>query len=225
MEQIEEVSTLVTLLNRHQEEIAGVWAEMVHSLPDSHYSERPLDELRASTLRAVEAIIEALTTHSYTALETYLTDVSLTRLQMGFDIAEVIEALLLCKEATLPIILESYSPRSPEASEAIVQLDGCLLFILPAKAGRTDGQQHGRTQKRNRNMGARAVWRHRRGGNCTLGSHEPSSVAGGFVGGKSKSCRRVGSHRNFGLTIRSRSSTRLPGKRMQKNAVVHRGDD
>lgn len=70
MEQIEEVSTLVTLLNRHREEIAGVWAEMVHCLPDSHYSERPLDELRASTLRAVEAIIEALATHSYTALET-----------------------------------------------------------------------------------------------------------------------------------------------------------
>ena len=130
MEPIEEASTLVTLLNRHREEIAGVWAEMVRRLPDSHYSERPLDELRESTLRAVEAIIEALATHSYTALETYLTDVSLTRLQMGFDIAEVIEALLLCKEAALPIILESCSPRSPEAREAIVQLDSSLRHMI-----------------------------------------------------------------------------------------------
>jgi signal transduction histidine kinase len=130
MEQIEEVSTLVTLLNRHREEVAGVWAEMVRRLPNSHYGERPLDELRASTLRAVEAIIEALATHSYTALEIYLNEVSLTRLQMGFDISEVIEALLLCKEATLPIIWESFSPRSPEAHEAIVQLDDCLRHMI-----------------------------------------------------------------------------------------------
>ncbi len=121
---------LTILLNRHQEGIARAWAELVHRLPNSHYSERPLEELRASTLRAVEAIIEALAIGSYTALETYLTDVSLTRLQMGFDIAEVIEALLLCKEATLPVIWKSYSPGSSEAREAIVQLDGCLRHMI-----------------------------------------------------------------------------------------------
>jgi len=128
----EEVSgqMLTVLLNQRREEIAGVWAEMVRRLPDSHYSERPLDELRASTLRAVEAIIEALATGSYTALETYLTDVSLTRLQMGFDIAEVIEALLLSKEAMLPIIWESCSPGSPEEREAILQLDDCLRHMI-----------------------------------------------------------------------------------------------
>ncbi len=47
---------LTVLLNRHREEIARAWAEMVHRLPDSHYGERPLEELRASTLRAVGAI-------------------------------------------------------------------------------------------------------------------------------------------------------------------------
>jgi len=130
MGQTEEVSTLVTLMDCRREEIATIWAEMVRRLPDSHYSERPLEELRASTLRAVGAIIEALTTHSYTALEAYLTDVSLTRLQMGFDITEVIEALLLCKDATLPIIWESCSPGSPEACEAIVQLDECLRHMI-----------------------------------------------------------------------------------------------
>ncbi len=121
---------LTVLLNRHREEIAGVWAEMVRCLPDSHYNARPLEELRASTLRAVGAIIEALRTHSYTALEQYLTDVSLIRLQMGFEIAEVIEALLLCKEAALPIIWESCPPGSLEAREAIVQLDDCLSHMI-----------------------------------------------------------------------------------------------
>ncbi len=121
---------LTVLLNHRREEIAGVWAEMVHRLPDSHYSERPLEDLRASTLRAVGAIIEVLTTGSYAALETYLTDVSLNRLQMGFNIAEVIEALLLCKEATLPIIWESCPPGSLEAREAILQLDDCLRHMI-----------------------------------------------------------------------------------------------
>ncbi len=121
---------LSVLLNRRQEEIAKAWAEMVHNLPDSRYSERSLEELRASTLRAIGAIIEALTTHSYTALETYLTDVSLNRLKMGFDIAEVIEALMLCKEAALPIIWESSPPGSPEAREAILQLDGCQRYMI-----------------------------------------------------------------------------------------------
>ena len=130
MEQFKEVSTLGTLLNHHREEIARVWAEMVISLPDSHYCERSLDELRTSTLRAMDAIIEVIASHSYTAMESYLTDVSLTRLQMGFNIAEVIEALLLCKEATLPIIWETYSPRSPETREAIVQLDDCLRHMI-----------------------------------------------------------------------------------------------
>lgn len=121
---------LVVLLNRHREQIAGNWADLVQRLPDSHYNDRPLEELYVSTLRAVEAIIEALTDNTYTALETYLTDVGLTRLRMGFDIAEVIEALLLCKEASLPIIWESYSPGSPEARDAIFQLDGVLRHMI-----------------------------------------------------------------------------------------------
>ena len=141
-EQIEETSLIVTLLNHHREKIARVWAEMVHSLPDSHYGERPLEELHASILRALEAIIEAISTHSYTALERYLTDVSLTRLQMGFDISEVIEALLLCKEAALPFVWESCSPGSQEACEAIVQLDECQRHMIGCFGSLYAGEMH-----------------------------------------------------------------------------------
>ncbi len=121
------VVVLVTLLNRRREEIAGAWAEMVQRLPDSHYREQSLEELRASTMRALGAIIEALTTGSYAALESYLTDVSLNRLRMGFDIAEVIEALLLCRDAVLPVIWEAHHPGS---RESIAQLDACLRHMI-----------------------------------------------------------------------------------------------
>jgi len=129
-EQAEGASVLTVLLDRHREEIAAVWAEMVQRLPDSHYRARPLAELRASTMRGLGAIIEALTTGSYAALESYLSDVSLNRLGMGFDIAEVITALLLCKEAALPIIWEAYPLGSGEAHEAIAQLDDCLRHLI-----------------------------------------------------------------------------------------------
>jgi len=68
-------------------------------------------------MRGLGAIIEALTTGSYAALETYLTDVRLTRLRMGFNSAEVIEALLLCKDAALPIIWRAYPSGSATAQE------------------------------------------------------------------------------------------------------------
>jgi len=128
--QAERVPNLATLLDRHREEIVAVWAELVHRLPDSQYRERPLEELRASTMRGLGAIIEALTTGSYASLDEYLTGVSLTRLQMGFDIAEVTEALLLCKDATLPLIWRTCPPGSATAQESISRLDACLRWMV-----------------------------------------------------------------------------------------------
>ena len=121
---------LAVLLERHREEVAGAWAELVHQLPDSHYRERSLEELRASTMRGLNAIIHVLSGDSSAALETYLTDVSLSRLQMGFDIAEVIEALLLCKDAVLPVIWKAHHPNSRQARQAIAQLDACLRHTI-----------------------------------------------------------------------------------------------
>lgn len=133
--QMEKIPDLATLLDRHREEIATTWAELVHRLPDSRYRERPLAELCASTRRGLEAIIEALTTGSHAALEDYLTDVSLIRLQMGFNIAEVTGALLLCKDAALPLIWRTYPPGTAATQEAISRLDACLRWIVSHFAG------------------------------------------------------------------------------------------
>lgn len=128
--QVEMTPDLATLLERHREEIATAWAVMASQLPDSRYRERPLEELRASTMRSLGAIIEALTTGSYAALEAYLTDVSLSRVRMGFDISEVLEAMLLLKDATQPFILRVTASSSAAAQEPITQLDACLRWIV-----------------------------------------------------------------------------------------------
>jgi hypothetical protein len=111
-DQAERVSDLAKVLDRHQDKIASAWAKKVQQLPDAHYRELPGKEIRTSTARGLRAIREALVTNSYTRLESYLTDVCLTRLQMGFSIGEVIRALLACKDAALPVIWQEYADGS-----------------------------------------------------------------------------------------------------------------
>ena len=90
---------LATFLKQHREEIARIWAESIHQLPESHYRELPLEELYTATLGSLDAVMETLTTNSHAALKEYLTNTYVTRIQMGFDVSEVIHALLLCRNA------------------------------------------------------------------------------------------------------------------------------
>ena len=143
---------LAALLRPHQEEIADAWAERVHSLPDTHYSQRPLDGLRSSVVRGVAAFVETLATGSHQAIETYLAEVSLMRIEVGFDISEVVEALLLFRRAALPIVRQAYPADSAEFDEADDHLETCLryavgrLAYLYAEATNQDLQaQHERT--------------------------------------------------------------------------------
>jgi signal transduction histidine kinase/putative methionine-R-sulfoxide reductase with GAF domain len=146
-DQAEQVSDLAALLDRHQEEIASLWAEKVQRLPDAHYRELPWKEIRTSTARGLRAICEALVTKSYTPLESYLTDVCLTRLQMGFSIGEVIRALLLCKDAALPVIWREYPSDPASTKEAIVQLDACLRSAV-GRFGELYAEEAGRNLRK-----------------------------------------------------------------------------
>jgi PAS domain S-box-containing protein len=128
--QQQERANLVHLLRHHQEEIAASWAEEVHKLPGTRYGQRPLDELRASALRGVAAIAESWATGSQQALRAYLAGVSEMRLRLRFSISEVIEALLLFKEAALPVIWRTYPQDSAACHEMVAHLDACLRFVV-----------------------------------------------------------------------------------------------
>ena len=130
LKQEEQIPNLAVLLQRHQDEIAQAWAEKVHALSGTHYSERPIDEIHAWVSRALVAIVETLSTGSYQATEAYLTNVSLARLHMGFGISEVIEALLTFKEAVLPVVWRIYPAGSATACEVIAALDTYQRFMI-----------------------------------------------------------------------------------------------
>jgi PAS domain S-box-containing protein len=121
---------LAALLDRHREEIATAWAEMAHNLPGTRYAEHPVAQIRSGLSRGVAAAVETLSTGSYEAVETHLRDISLARLQMGFDISEVTEGLLLFREATVPVIRQACLAGSAEFDEAMTALDTYLRFAV-----------------------------------------------------------------------------------------------
>jgi PAS domain S-box-containing protein len=123
-------SELANLLERHEEEIAEIWAQEIHQLSGTLYAQRPLEELYASALRGIAAIVEWLATGSQQAVETYLAGVCRIRLQLGFDASEVIQALLLLKEAVLPLIRDHHLAGSGECWHLVAELDACLRAVV-----------------------------------------------------------------------------------------------
>jgi PAS domain S-box-containing protein len=69
------------------------------------------------------------------------------RRQLGFDISEVIEALLLLKEAALPVIWQAYPAGSQACRQVVAHLDACLRLVVGrfaymyAEAMRTELQE------------------------------------------------------------------------------------
>jgi nitrate/nitrite-specific signal transduction histidine kinase len=121
---------LAALLNERREEIATAWAEMVRALPGSPYGELPPEEVRSLTLRGVEAIAESLETGSRTVLDDYLSHICPATSEAIPDACTVTEALLLCKDAALPIIQDGCGPGSSETWALISELDSLLRCMV-----------------------------------------------------------------------------------------------
>ncbi|HEX2924197.1 MAG TPA: histidine kinase, partial [Chloroflexota bacterium] len=121
---------LATLLNSHRHEIAAGWADRVCRIPGTHYVELPTEELHDAALRCLDSFLEALRTGSYAAMDSYLIDVSLSRLRLQFDISEVTEGLLLWRETVLPLLLPDSSIGSACQQENLSQLDEYIRHLV-----------------------------------------------------------------------------------------------
>jgi PAS domain S-box-containing protein len=121
---------LAAQLGRNQDHIASTWAAMTHNLSGTRYADHSVAEIQSWLAHGVAAAVETLSTGSYEAMEAYLRDMSSTRLQMGFDISDVTEGLLLFKDAALPSIQQTCRPDSPEIQEAIMALETYLRFAV-----------------------------------------------------------------------------------------------
>ena len=145
---------LAALLKQHQDEITAAWAEMSRDIPGSRYGEYTLDEVSAWLSLETEATLKTLTTGSYEPTEAYLRDVALGTLESGFGIAEVIEGLLLYREAALPYLHSAYGEDEVQLNRAVAALDAYLrlkvgrfgyLYAQAMDAELLDSEQRFRT--------------------------------------------------------------------------------
>jgi len=126
---------LAAILERHRDEIAAAWAEMAghvlaHDRPDAHSAQQPLDELGTTCRRILEGLIRTLVTGSYAHLESHLADITETCLRQEIDVGEMVEMSLLVKEAAFPFVIQAFPPGSPQAHEAITQLNVCVRRVI-----------------------------------------------------------------------------------------------
>jgi signal transduction histidine kinase len=124
-------SKLASLLRQHQEEIAAAWAEMITALPGPFPGGLAAGEVRSLTSRGLATIAESLDTGSHPALEQYVADICcLDDDQAGPEVAAVTEALLLCKDAVLPIIRDECGLDSGTAWTLASALDERLRWMV-----------------------------------------------------------------------------------------------
>jgi nitrate/nitrite-specific signal transduction histidine kinase len=123
-------SKLAALLSQHQTEIARAWAEMVKAVPGAVYGSLPPEEVHSLTARGVAAIAESLEGGSHSVLEEYLVHICPVGSEAIPDASTATEALLLCKDAALPVIGEACGPDSGEAWASISALDERLRWMV-----------------------------------------------------------------------------------------------
>jgi signal transduction histidine kinase len=129
-EQEEAGSSLAVVLKEHQEEIARGWAERIRGLSGSFYADLSPEQVGSLTARGVEAVVESLETGSRVALDDYAADICPAGSDAILDTSAATEALLLCKDAVLPLIREACDPDSVEVWALVSELDACLRGMV-----------------------------------------------------------------------------------------------
>ncbi len=124
------VSELAVLLKQNQERIATFWGELLQSMSGSSYRDLPAEEVRSLTVRGLEAMAESLDTGSRAVLDEYLANVCPVGSEAMPDTSGVTEALLLCKDAAVPVIREACGPDSSTTWALVSQLDDCLRYMV-----------------------------------------------------------------------------------------------
>src|SRR5690242_14473941 len=93
---------LADLLEGYRDEVVAAWVNLLYSMEESRYRERPVTELQQSTGMCLAGLVALFRTGSYDKLLEYSQEICERRAEQGFDISEVIEGHLLLDEAVLP---------------------------------------------------------------------------------------------------------------------------
>ena len=126
MRQFRASPRLADILSKHRSEIVTSWLADIRTFKGSHYQSQPEQVLTDWAERGLDSLVEALESGSLEALDSYTKDLSLTRLNLGFEIGEVIQSLLLLREVAVPSILDEQGADSAHLAEELQRLDLCI---------------------------------------------------------------------------------------------------
>lgn len=118
------------LLETKREEILATWVDLIEQLPAFQVMEHPVPDLRALSVRGLDAVVDCLATGSYATLESFLTSTYNTYLSADADVADAIDALFLLKESTMGMLRQSIPCGSAAMLGACARMDAYLRHAV-----------------------------------------------------------------------------------------------
>ena len=121
---------LAALLDQNKQAIAASWADKICQNASLIPSKQWIDNIPEATMQALRAIIVMLDTGSSADLEFYLSELCAITLQSGFESGEVAEALLLSRDAIMPLFVAAADIETHDVWALFSELDNCLRWML-----------------------------------------------------------------------------------------------
>ncbi len=121
---------LATLLIHQRSQLAEAWMDLILQIPDSHYQSIQRAEIRASCFRGIDALLEYQEKNSEVGIEEYVRLISMNRLEQGFEIHEVIQALLLLHKAILVVNSQDHVCYPAQALQIYQDLEDSLRVMV-----------------------------------------------------------------------------------------------
>jgi len=121
---------LAALIERHREVLLDTWLERIRSHSESHYRDRPADEVRSWLGDGVDAVLSSLRTGSERPLQAHATAMGASRQDLGFRIDEVVDALLQLKEVVFAQVIEQWHDEPERCALATNALDRTLRTLV-----------------------------------------------------------------------------------------------
>ena len=120
---------LAALLSRNRDAVAQAWARALHTEEGERYRKLPLEDLRFWTGRGVDALAAALSTGNARPLDAHVRRVSLVRRRLGFEMGEVLSAVLRVEQAVRPLIFTHEPGEAGRALRMLDDLSACLRIM------------------------------------------------------------------------------------------------
>ncbi len=125
---------IAELLEEHRIGILSRWIDLLFGMPVGRYREHPAEEVRTWASGALTAAIQALPAAPGVALADQVAMVTGGLSRRGFDIHEVVEGLVLLRDAALPFVEHRYGQDAQARVTAHTRLDEGLRRLLGAVA-------------------------------------------------------------------------------------------